>query len=424
MKLLLALLSVSWAAPVRVQLPRAPLSAPALAAPLSPSALVGAALQLPGQVPALAPSSRFIAPTLSPSLFAAPIAPLAPRALPPANEPMAQAPAAQDIHPLAQPLAAALPAQAANDASFEQRSADASKSFDNAKPKDEAVRPPGGGSVPPSDGVPSYLSVPNPEDRPWAAAVFKAAMESPTGRKVLARIEKLTREQGRPLTLVVLDLRSNNGEYVYDWEVVRMASRYRKLDPQLAAPIVVHELLHVAQKADGLPVDAVEMELEAHLITLRVIRELGVPLMPGSFEEGAHKALKKSAAKFVQYVVDAYDNNRPLGQGGLKAYVKWVEESRAKAAKRVAKLEKRLARERGIVDAMKDSGQPAEMISKYEREVVGDLELKLLIERNGLAWNERDLRILATPEGAARYRSFAARVRRMIREGRSALIKP
>lgn len=422
MKLLLALLSLSWAAgPARVQPQRLPLNAPSVAAPISPAAAVSAALHLPGLMPRSAPQAPALyAPAVSP-LIAAPRASL-PSSLP---APMApQAPAARDIQPSARPIAAALPAQAANDASFERRAADASKTFDNAASKPEAVLPPGGGSLPPSDGVPAYLSVPNPEDRPWAAAVFKAAQDSPTGRKVLARIEKLTREQGRPLTLVVLDLRSNNGEYVYDWEVVRMASRYRKLDPLFAAPIVIHELLHVAQKAEGLPVDAVEMELEAHLITLRVIRELGVPLMPDSFEEGAYKALKKSAAKFIKYVVDAYDNNRPLSQGGLKAYVKWVRESRDKAAKRVAKLEKRLARERGIVDAMKDSGQPAEMVAKYEREVIGELELKLLIERNGLAWNERDLRILSTPEGAARYRAFAARVRRMIREGRSTFLSP
>lgn len=418
MKLLLALLSLSWsAAPMRVQLPRAPLGAPSFAVPLAPSAAVSAALQLPGTMPRLNAVPSFAAPSLAPSLPAAPLSPLAPLAPAPANEPMSQAPAARDIHPLAQPIAAALPSQPANDVSLEQRSADAAKSFDNAAPKPEAV-------VPPADGVPAYLSVPNPEDRPWVAKVLEAAQGSPTGRKVLSRIEKLTKEQGRPLTLVVLDLRSNNGEYVYDWEVVRLASSFRKLDPLFAAPTIVHELLHVLQKADGLPVDAVEMELEAHLITLRVIRELGVPLMPGSFEEGAHKALKKSAAKFVKYVVDAYDNNRPLGQGGLKAYVKWVEESRAAASKRVAKLEKRLARERGIIDAMKDSGQTAESISKYEREIVGAIELKLLVERNGLAWNERDLRILSTPEGAARYRAFAARVRRMIREGRSTFLKP
>jgi hypothetical protein len=302
------------------------------------------------------------------------------------------------------------------DKTGEASAADIGKIFDGTDeaPAGPVYVPPEQREVPKGE-LPGYLSVADADDRAWVTDVVSVSMQTKTGRKVLGQIKALAAKQGRPLTIVVAQLRANNGEYVYDWGMVRMNSQYRKLDAFRAAPIFMHELLHVVQFSHELPVDSVETELEAFVITLRMIRELNLRPKANSFEDMANRALRKSAADFVKYVTRGYSENRGLHPGGIKGYVEWVRAKRKRKLQAIARLEKKIVKERETIADMRKSGQPAEQVDTYEKDRIGELERAIKEHGTALGWMDRDLAMLATPEGADRYRKFAARVSRMIR---------
>lgn len=300
--------------------------------------------------------------------------------------------------------------------SDESAAADSGKLFDGSGegPGGSIYVPPERREVPPGE-LPAYLSVADADDRAWLTDVVNVSQGTRTGAKILAAVEKLSGKIGRPIAVVVAELRANNGEYVYDWDMVRMARSYRKLDPFTAAPIFMHELTHVLQLAERLPVDALEMELEAHLLTLRMIRELNLRPKAGSFEDGANRALRKSAAEFVKYVLASYKDNRALSPGGIKGYIEWLTEKRKKKLRAIARVENKIQKELANIEGMRGQGHPEEAVAAYELDRIGELKRFLLEHQRALGWMDRDLQSLSTPEGVGRYRRFAERVRRMAR---------
>lgn len=381
--LLLLLLALPSFAQVRVSL-HAPITAsPMIRMPALPSLSLGAAAVLP----------TLSAPTLSaPALSAAPL-PL-------------PAMGAQDF--------TALPASAERDStpapqSPEQSSAAGAQLFDGA-----ASLAGSADSAVPVAPLPASISVADPKDAAWLASVIAVARQSRTGRRVLKQIDGLLKTRGRPLTMVVTTLGANNGEYVYDWEILRMGAHYRKGEPAAAAPILVHELLHVVQKEYGLPTDALELELEAFAVTLMVYHELGLPLPPRSFEKQVDKNFRGPLKDFVSWLAKEYKTNLSI-RDGLEAYQETLEERAESEESSLKRLEKRLAKQEAIIQGMRDSGQPSEMIKTYAAEQLGPIKLKMMETRANLKWARRDLDLLSTPEGVARYRAYAARVNALLR---------
>lgn len=219
------------------------------------------------------------------------------------------------------------------------------------------------------------LAIRRASDAALLDAALAEAKKSPTGRRVLARAEKAL--GGKPLPLQVRDLRGNLGEYDYMAGVMRVDRAHLESDPKGAAATLIHELVHVLQHRDGVPAEALEMELEAHLVSMAVSRELGIPL--GGFESAAAKALAN----------------------GPKAYADWM------AGQLPGKV--RLL-DRGLASA----------VELLESEV-DDLENAPRVSAERLEWARRDLALLKSRKGRAAYRALADRVLRLIRRSARAV---
>lgn len=219
---------------------------------------------------------------------------------------------------------------------------------------------------------PVLLSIRRASDAALLEAAMAEAKKSATGRRVLKRAEKAM--GGNPLPLQVRDLGGNLGEYDYMAGVLRLDRAHLTSDPKQAAATLIHELVHVLQHRDGVPAEALEMELEAHIVSMAVSRELGIPL--GGFESAAAKALAK----------------------GPKAYADWM------AGQLPGKLR------------LLDSDFKA-AVEQLEMEV-DDLENASRVSAERLEWARRDLALLKSRKGRAAYRALADRVLRLIKAKR------
>lgn len=219
---------------------------------------------------------------------------------------------------------------------------------------------------------PALLAVRRASDAALLEAAMSEARKSATGRRVLARAEKAM--GGKPLPLQVRDLGRNLGEYDYMAGVLRLDRAHLESDPKQAAATLVHELVHVLQHREGVPAEALEMELEAHLVSMAVSRELGIPL--GGFEAAAAKAVAK----------------------GPKAYADWMA---GQLPGKVRLLDSDMAR-----------------ATEHLESEVDDLENAARVSAERLGWARRDLALLKSRKGRAAYRALAARVLRLIKENR------
>lgn len=263
---------------------------------------------------------------------------------------------------------------------------------------------------PEPDAPPRYLSIADAEHGRWLADVTRVAWGSRTARRVLAQAEQLARSRGRPITVLVSELRANNGEYVYDWDMVRIGEHYLKKDPIDAAPTLVHELLHVVQKAQLLPTDALEMELEAIMVTLEVMRELGVPFERASFYKRAYDKFKGPLPEFIDWLAKEYDTNIPLVRSRLSSYVAELERRREKTRRRIERWDRKIKAAAAAAAEMERTSQDARAIEVFRNDALAKLQAPRNDEQGNLAWLERDLQMLSTPEGRRRYRAYARRV--------------
>ncbi len=267
-----------------------------------------------------------------------------------------------------------------------------------------------GYAAPENGEAPHYLSIADPEHKAWLTDVIRIAWGSKTARRVLVQAEQLARARGRPISILVSDLRANNGEYVYDWDMVRMGRHYVKRDPVDAAPTLIHELLHVVQKAQILPTDALEMELEAYMVTFEVMRELGVPFEKNSFYKQAYAKFKGPLPEFIDWLAKEYDGNIPLVHSRITTYVAELEKRRDKTKRRIARWSRKIAASLAALDEMVRTGQDPRAIEVYKSDALAKLYSSRETEQQNLAWLERDLKMLSTDEGRRRYRAYARRV--------------
>lgn len=321
-----------------------------------------------------------------------------------------------------QPLATALalPPQAVSGLELLQAQVQGLGGLDQLAPQDAAsfAGQAFDGGAPRTPELPSYLNVADEGHRLWVAAIVEAARQSATARRILRGVEAMVARRGRPVIIAVESLRSNNGEYVYDFEVVKMAAGYRSKEPRQAVHTLIHELLHVVQKDMVLPVDALEMELEAHIVGVKVMRELGLKPEKGSFELLVDRHFRKGGLKdLAAWLAKEYAVNISLAEG-IEAYMAVLFERVDKSERRLARLAKALKGKRAVLESMIAVGQPEAMIEGYRLDEVGPVERKIREETLAMGWAMRDLELLASPEGRARAVAFGKKVRRWLRRTR------
>jgi hypothetical protein len=185
----------------------------------------------------------------------------------------------------------------------------------------------GSASAKPASAAP-WLAL---EDRRFAAALdaaVKLARGTRAGRKAFAAAEQAL--DGASLPVDVLDLGRNWGEFDY------LDGRLR-LDRKLFAPgreadlagTIAHELMHVSQHAQGLPSNALELEIEAHLLDLALMEELGLTPPPNTFALQAREALAKSPKAFIELIQAAVPGSPFLGESSFEDIVEQLEEDLA-----------------------------------------------------------------------------------------------
>lgn len=199
------------------------------------------------------------------------------------------------------------------------------------------------------------------------------ANQTKVGRRILWEAAKLLRDSR--LSVDVLDLGRNHGEYDYLDKRLRLHRKLLRPDAraQLAATLI-HELRHVLQHAEGIPAEALEMEIEAHLDDLAFLRELGVEPPPKTFARQSAQMLKKGAEDFVTLLEAA------LGERPRLAAMTWE------------KIE-------------------ADLLEQLKQAKRGKSERK----RKLVAAIERDLELIRSKEGRAAYRAFSRRVEARLR---------
>jgi hypothetical protein len=206
-----------------------------------------------------------------------------------------------------------------------------------------ALLPQAASSAQRGPGLPQWLAL---QDRKHAAALenaVKLARSTRAGRRAFDAAQKALDAQGLALPVDVRDLGRNYGEFDY------VENRLR-LDRKLFAPgrevdlagTLAHELMHVAQHAQGLPSNALELEIEAHLLDLELMDELGAKPPPHTFARQAQEALAKGPKKFIELIQAAVPGSPFLGEQDFDEIADQLEQdledlSRKKNA-RAAKL--------------------------------------------------------------------------------------
>jgi hypothetical protein len=366
----LALLAARPAsAQIRIE-PLTPRLPPASAAMIAPSSLFTPSLAAP--VPAAAPAA-----------LAAPMALSSPAALPAADAlPRAAAAVAGPQRPGASP-AAALTAF-----------------WDGAAASDGPVPADAPPEEPPSRSINSFWSgfgdyedvsgvrtlgaddeTDDGSAAPWLVLKdlkFAAAMDAAVtlarttdaGRRALDAAEKALAAEGRTLSVDVKDLGRNWGEYDYLDGRMRLHRRlFEKGREAELAGTLTHELLHVAQHAAGLPSNALELEIEAHLQDLALMNELGLRAPPNTFARQTEEALKKGPAAFIALIQMAVPGSPFLGESSFADIVDQLEQ-----------------------DLDSASGRRGPRAEKYASAI------------------ERDLKSLRSKKGRAAYKTFSDRV--------------
>jgi hypothetical protein len=105
------------------------------------------------------------------------------------------------------------------------------------------------------DGI---VETPKARQAATVADVIDAAWESPTGREVLRKAERLARKSGARVPVVLKPLGNNYGEYDYVERVLYLNKDVAARDIKEAAATLVHELVHVLQHTRNIPAESLE----------------------------------------------------------------------------------------------------------------------------------------------------------------------
>lgn len=207
----------------------------------------------------------------------------------------------------------------------------------------------------------------------------------------------------------------NNGEFRYDSDLLVMDAGHLKRDPYQSAPILAHELQHVLQRADNIPADALELEIESYTVESRVWSELGVEPDAGTFARSARARITKDMDKFVIWLGREYKNNIPLHGQTMDSYIARLEKNLASNKRTEAKTKRKRAAVERVLASMKKNGMADAAIEAHRREALEPLDRSLRDGAVNAGWIERDLLLLSTPEGRALFRAYGRGVIRRAR---------
>jgi hypothetical protein len=157
------------------------------------------------------------------------------------------------------------------------------------------------------------------KDKKYAAALDAAvrlARGTKAGRRAFDAAQKALGDGTLPLE--VKDLGKNHGEYNYLKGRLSLSSKMflPGREAELAGTLA-HELLHVAQHAQGLPSNALELEIEAHLLDLELLAELGVKPPKDTFARQAYDALRQGPKQFAALIAMAVPGSPYLGDSSF-----------------------------------------------------------------------------------------------------------
>jgi hypothetical protein len=209
--------------------------------------------------------------------------------------------------------------------------------------------------------------------------IIAAAKTTKTGRGVMRRAEALARRRG-PVPVSFAPLGDDLGAFEYMEGRMVLSRSLLSRPPAVAAATLVHELVHVLQHAEGLPAEALELELEAHMLTLEFLDEAG--LKPDSpFSRAARLRLELGPLEFYGWMATQLPSKYFLRFSSPEDIADQLEEDYDKFQERLEKI-------------------PATAKNRHRREKLERLS----------RWTLSDLELIRTPEGLAAYRALARRV--------------
>lgn len=230
--------------------------------------------------------------------------------------------------------------------------------------------------------LPSWLKL---TDRKHAAALATAvalALNTDAGRQAFDAAGRAL-SSDKPLPVDVRGLGRNNGEYDYLDHRLRLDRKLfqpgREAD---LAGTLAHELTHVAQHAAGLPSNALELEIQAHLRDLALADELGVQPGPHTFARQAREALAEGAAKFIALLQAAVPGSPFLGESSVQDIVEQMEDDLAEQMSRASLRASKLA---GAISAdieLLRSKKGRAAYRAFSRRVLAELERRSAAARN------------------------------------------
>lgn len=142
------------------------------------------------------------------------------------------------------------------------------------------------------------LTAPTAPQQARLDEILSAAKNSPTAVAVLDRAARLRTEA---IPVMFKKTGTDHGYFDYELGGVALSKRYQKGEAARAVPTLIHEILHVAQDDARTPAMALERELEAHALTIRILDELGLQ-DEGSFSVGARARLTSGATDFKDWM--------------------------------------------------------------------------------------------------------------------------
>ncbi|MFI5363910.1 MAG: hypothetical protein ACHQ49_18265, partial [Elusimicrobiota bacterium] len=223
-------------------------------------------------------------------------------------------------------------------------------------------------------------------DKKYAAALdaaIRIARGTNAGRRAFDAAQKALAAQGRTLPVDVLDLGRNYGEYDYVGGRLRLG--LKMFEPGREAELagtIAHELVHVAQHAAGLPSNALELEIEAHLQDLELLAELGVKPPKHTFARQSYDALRAGPKKFIELIEAAVPGAPFLGDSDFEDIEELMEQELESTEKRRGAKAAALAK---VVEADLDLIRSPEGRKKYQefsRRVLALLEAASAAAKN------------------------------------------
>jgi hypothetical protein len=221
---------------------------------------------------------------------------------------------------------------------------------------------------------PSWLALKDKKHEAALEAAVKLARSTRAGRRAFDAAQAALDASGRTLPVDVRELGRNYGEYDYLEDRLRLDRKLflpgREAD---LAGTLAHELLHVAQHAQGLPSNALELEIEAHLLDLALMDELGLKPAPNTFARQAHEALAKSPKKFIELLKMAVPGSPFLGDSDFDEIAEQLESDldnqAGKRGERAAKLSAVIAADLELVRSKKGRA----IYSAFSKKVLAEL---------------------------------------------------